>query len=174
MFEQKSLPRKGFCERAIANEPPSFPLSHHPGCARFKAHTFMLGRFHFCIGCYIGYPSAVASIGVGTWLYLENQVSLFILLGIGLSCYFTLFASHTKYSEIRNVKILQKFSIGVGSGFLLIFAFYFFDNPLIIKLLVMFILLIGLLLPVRAIHLRKATKICKSCGMKGIDPGCTE
>jgi hypothetical protein len=139
------------CERALANESPSFPLSHHPNCARFKSHTFNLGQFRFCIGCYIGYPSAITGI-VG---------------------YLAFLASLGKFSEMKIVKILQKISIGMGSGFILVFGFFLFDVFVVIKILVVILILVGLIIPIRAVHLRKALNICTSCERKGKDPYCS-
>ncbi|MEJ2280003.1 MAG: hypothetical protein P8Y70_19990, partial [Candidatus Lokiarchaeota archaeon] len=34
-------------------------LSHHPKCENFKDHTLNIGSRKFCIGCFVGYPSAI-------------------------------------------------------------------------------------------------------------------
>ncbi len=160
------------CERALANEPPSYPLSHHPNCSRFESHTFSLGRFRFCIGCYIGYPSAIFGLVLGTSLYLPSLVTLWHLFGCGLVAYLALLASLRKFSEFKYVKILQKISVGTGSGFLIVVGFFLFEVPLVIKFSFAALVLLGLLLPVRAVHLRKAINICVSCELKWIDPQC--
>ncbi len=174
MIDGKQTDKFQYCERARANESPSFPFSHHPNCGRFKSHTFTLGLFRFCIGCYIGYPMAIIGLVLGTSLYLQGLVSLWHLLSFGIGGYITLLISLGKFSEIRKVKILQKTCMGMGSGFLLVTGFFLFDIFLLTRIIIASFIFLGLIMPIRAVHMQKATKICLSCVLKGTDPHCAE
>jgi hypothetical protein len=109
----------------------------------------------------------------GTALLLQGIVSPWGLFGFGMAGYLSFLASLGKFSELKSIKILQKIGIGMGSGFILVFGFCLFDVLIIIKILVATLFLLGLLLPIRAVHMRKATKICALCESRGKDPDCS-
>jgi len=60
-------------------------LSHHPLCEKFESHTFKVGKYHLCKGCFLGYPTAVIVI------LLWTQTSLFV---------------HTTYIQVFELTIL--------------------------------------------------------------------
>lgn len=168
----QSTTKRRFWERA--KDPKEMVFSHHPPCNKYKSHTFRIGQYNFCIGCYVGYPAAVAGIIFGSWLYLGNATSLYLLLGIGFTCYLTFLFSFSRYSEKKPVKMSQKLAIGLGSGFLLVFGFYIFDIWVGFKILIGIGIFFGLLQPIRLFHNAKLIAVCDACTMKETDPNCTE
>jgi len=97
-----------------------FPLflSHHPRCTHFKGHTLNVGRIKLCIGCFIGYPSALLGILLIYILDLRSIISLQAFLNIGILLTLFFFLSFTGLTKIKIVKIAQKFLIGIGASFL--------------------------------------------------------
>lgn len=93
-------------------------LSHHPECKRFKGHTIKIGKVRLCIGCFIGYPSALLGIFLIDNLNFRTIISLQAFLTIGIVCLSFFFLSFTRLTKIKIIKIIQKFFIGIGSSFL--------------------------------------------------------
>ncbi len=164
--------KRGFWKRA--KDPKAMVFSHHPPCNKYRTHTFQIRYYNFCIGCFIGYPAAVGGIILSTWLYLSQSISLFLLLGIGILCYLTFLLSFSKYSEIKWVKIAQKFAIGLGSGFILVFIFFIFEVWIIFKIIIGFGFFVALLQPIRTFHKAKLIAVCNACQVKDTDPNCIE
>lgn len=95
-----------------------FFLSHHPECERFKEHTLNLGKVRLCIGCFIGYPTAICAFFLIRFLNLHLLFSaqpFFILSLIFLGTFFLSPLNLTKYKKI---KIFQKILIGIGAAIL--------------------------------------------------------
>jgi hypothetical protein len=143
-----------------------FLLSHHPHCEKFKNHTFRLFSKDFCIGCYIGYSSAILGIIISNILFKQHILpsSFFLLVGILMSLF--QFLSLTKITKIKKIKMIQKFFIGFGSGFILIYFWYLSDwiwyLTLLFELLIIFILNI----PIGILHFKTHEKICIECEWK--------
>ena len=95
-----------------------FFLSHHPECESFKEHTLNLGKVKLCIGCFIGYPTAICAFFLIRILNLHRLFSTqpsFILSLIFLGTFFLGPLNLTKY---RKIKIFQKILIGMGVAML--------------------------------------------------------
>ena len=93
--------------------------SHHPLCEQFENHTFRIFGRDFCIGCFIGYPVGFLTIIL---IYLFNLPSLiapyaFFIISVVSGLIYVFISKF--FTESRKVKISSKFSIGVGSGFLI-------------------------------------------------------
>ncbi|MFW9951652.1 MAG: hypothetical protein ACFFKA_16170 [Candidatus Thorarchaeota archaeon] len=95
-----------------------FLLSHHPECKKFKGHTLRIGKLNFCIGCFIGYPTAIISINVINLFNIRNFLSLQYFLIIGITLLLTFLLSFTGITKIKLIKVLQKIFIGIGASFL--------------------------------------------------------
>ena len=97
-----------------------FPLflSHHPECNHFSGHTLKVGKVRLCIGCFVGYPSAIFGIFLISVLDLKRFITLQAYLNIGIVFLFLFFLSFTGLTKIKLVKVIQKFLIGIGSSFL--------------------------------------------------------
>jgi hypothetical protein len=95
-----------------------FFLSHHPECERFKEHTLNIGKVRLCIGCFIGYPTALCSFFLIRILNLSSMFStlpFFILSFIFLG---TFFLSPLNLVKSKKIKIFQKILIGIGAAIL--------------------------------------------------------
>jgi hypothetical protein len=96
-----------------------FFLSHHPECESFKEHTLKAGKIKLCIGCFIGYPTAVGTfflIRIFNFYFLLSTQPFFILSLVLLG---TFFLSPLKLTKYKKIKIIQKFLIGIGAAMLI-------------------------------------------------------
>jgi hypothetical protein len=107
-------------------------LSHHPDCERFKGHTLNIGKIRLCIGCFVGYPTAIISILLISFFNLSSIIPYQLFLPIGLGLLSTFFLSIINLTKIKVVKIIQKFLIGVGASFLFWWIWYG-DTPLNVR-----------------------------------------
>jgi len=95
-------------------------LSHHPECSKFEDHTLKIAGLKLCIGCFIGYPTAILAFLVLNYFSFINiiPVQLSLLLSIAFLSFF--FLSPLNLIKNRNTKICQKVIIGIGAALLLI------------------------------------------------------
>lgn len=140
-------------------------LSHHPECEQFKNHTIKIGKNRFCIGCFVGYPSAI--IGILALYFLNFGAILssndFLIFGIFLLSSFIL--SPLNLTKAKLVKIVQKVLIGFGSAFL--FWWIWTLSNVFIQNLFFFLGVFGFLLIIlNAYHMYGMHKICKKCEYK--------
>ncbi|MHA1150792.1 MAG: hypothetical protein ACTSR8_21440 [Promethearchaeota archaeon] len=150
-----------------------FLLAHHPQCEDFEGHTLKIGKYRFCIGCFIGYPTAILSIIIidkfGLLYLLPSRA--FFFFGIGLIATFILSPLHI--TKIKTIKILQKILIGVGSGFLFWFLLIL-PNPLLINyflILIVFSVILGVLNFHHAYSFYSGCKKCEYALNWGVCPG---
>ena len=93
-------------------------LSHHPECDEFKEHTINISKVRLCIGCFVGYPTAIFGIYIIDLLNLNNIIYPQYLLMLSVLCLSTIVLSPLKKIKRKKYKILQKFIIGFGASFL--------------------------------------------------------
>ena len=93
-------------------------ISHHPECDKFNNHTINIGKVRFCIGCFIGYPTAIIGILLIDILNISHVIPTDYFFVISIIFISTFFMSPLHLTRIKKVKILQKFLIGLGSSFL--------------------------------------------------------
>ena len=105
-------------------------LSHHPECDKFNNHTINLGKLRFCIGCFIGYPTAIIGIILIDLLNISNIIPTDYFFIISIILISTFFMSPLHLIRVKFVKIIQKFLIGLGSSFLF-WAIWSLPNPLL-------------------------------------------
>jgi len=147
-------------------------LSHHPPCETYKNHTINIGKLKLCIGCTIGYSSAILSIILIKILYDRNSFNLIPLLILGIIFSLAQLLSLSSITEVKSIKIIQKFLIGTGSGFIVIFLYLTINLPEIFKLIVIFICISILVIPIGLLHYRTSSKICENCEIKKIPGKC--
>jgi len=99
-------------------------LSHHPECERFKGHTLNFGNVHLCIGCFVGYPTAIIGIFLISSFNISSLIPYQSFLIIGLGLLSTFFLSIINLTKIKVVKIIQKFLMGIGASFLFWWIWY--------------------------------------------------
>jgi hypothetical protein len=95
-----------------------FFVSHHPECNDFKGHTLRWGKVRLCIGCFIGYPTAIMTLLfiriLNMGLFFSSQLFFLIsLIFLG-----TFFLSPLNLTKDKRIKILQKFFLGIGTALL--------------------------------------------------------
>ncbi len=138
-------------------------LSHHPNCDNFgKNHTINIGKYRYCIGCFIGYPSVIIGILAIYYLNLVMILESIYLFTLGMVLISFVILSPLNLTKIKSVKILQKVLIGVGSAFLF-WWIWSLPNIFIINFLyfIMVYGLIGALL--NMYHMYGLNKTCKNC-----------
>ena len=94
-------------------------LSHHPECEIFgKSHTINIGKFRFCIGCFIGYPAAFIALFLINLLNLSNSIFYQFFLPFSIIFLATFILSPLKLTKNKKIKIIQKTFIGIGAALL--------------------------------------------------------
>lgn len=137
-------------------------LSHHPNCGKFENHVIKIGKYRLCIGCFIGYPTAFITISIINLLHLQEMLSsqLFVALGIILLSFFII--SLVNLTKIKWVKILQKFLIGIGAGFLF-WGLWKLPNSSIINFTLLYITFSVILGVLNGYHAYGFYRMCKKC-----------
>jgi hypothetical protein len=140
----------------------SFLIRHHPKCEKFNGHTIKIGRNDFCIGCFIGYPTAFLGILI---IYLLSLVITFrsgflLLVSTFLLSSFILSLLHL--TNKKNIKIIQKFFIGLGFAFLF-WGIWTLPNSFILNLF-LFVIIFGILYSlIMSYHAYSFYITCKKC-----------
>ena len=137
-------------------------LSHHPNCDKFKEHTFKIGKYQFCIGCFIGYPVAILGVLIIFLFNLTNIMESTLLFITGIILMSTFILSPLKLTKFKVIKIIQKILFNLGGAFLFWWIFtlpnHFFINFLL------FFLVFGIALAlVNAYHAFSFYRTCKKC-----------
>jgi len=149
-------------------------ISHHPPCETYKNHTINIGKLKLCIGCFVGYPSAILAVFLTKILYDRNSFNLIPILILGIIFSLAQLLSLTSITEIKSIKIIQKFLIGAGSGFIIIFLYITINLSEIFKLIIIFACVSILIFPIGVLHYRVSSKTCKMCEIKKIPGKCPE
>lgn len=147
-------------------------ISHHPNCEKYEEHVFKIRKVKFCIGCFIGYPSAIAGIGISLPLVYFELVSAWIFLSIGIVFSCAVLLSLTQFTKKRGRKILQKFLIGMGSGFILTSIWSFMGFAWYFKLLIIWGVIVVLNIPISIMHYKNHEKVCHQCEWKRMSKNC--
>ena len=147
-------------------------LSHHPSCPSYQNHTLNFSKIRLCIGCFIGYPSALLSILLGIFYIYPAFTQKFWLLLIGISLFMFQLLSLTKLTEIKLIKIIQKFSIGFGVGLVLVVSYYWFRGSVLVKLLGVWGVILIFMGPIGFLHYRNLRDKCENCPDRGKIKGC--
>ena len=142
-------------------------LSHHPSCSRYKDHTLNFSKIRLCIGCFIGYPSALLSIILGYFFIYPAFSQKIWLLIFGISLFLSQFLSLTKITEIKIIKIIQKFLIGFGAGQVLVVSYNFFHGSVFMKLLGVWGVMLIIMGPISLLHYRGLRDTCENCPERG-------
>jgi len=158
----KKSKKEGFFS-LVKKMPKEYLLSHHPTCKEFEEHTFSLFGKKFCIGCFIGYPSAIIGIIIATELLQISDDYSKSVFWVGMAFPSTIFLSFTPLTEKKTIKIIQKVLIGFGAGFLLTFIYYMPTQNKVLNFVVVFLLATSLNLILNIIHYRNHNKICSQC-----------
>jgi len=143
----------------------SLLLSHHPKCESFKNHTLKLGSLHFCIGCFIGYPTAIITILLFNIFEIYSLFDSVTLLYVGILFLSSFLLSPLNLTNRKGIKILQKFCIGFGSAFL--FWWIWTLTTQIFVNLITFIGIFGaIIVMLNGFHAYSFLKTCRKCKYK--------
>lgn len=140
-------------------------LRHHPLCEKFEGHTFRIKGIDFCIGCFIGYPTATISIITLPFTGLFNILTHTDLLIISIIFLSSFLLSLFGLTKRKSIKIISKISIGVGAGFLF-WSIFNSPNPYSVNFIIFGITFIILLSILNAYHGYGTYRICKKCEYK--------
>ena len=139
-------------------------FAHHPSCKYFTKHTLNIKNLRFCIGCFIGYPSALVSLLLFHNLYFSKYEATPLFIIIGILCFLPIFLSLTNITKIKPIKIGQKFSVGIGSGMIIAYLLAVVAPSSILSGFFWFFGIISILLaPVGYLHYRTMTAACANC-----------
>lgn len=147
-------------------------LSHHPSCSRYQDHTLNISKLRLCIGCFIGYPSALLSIIIGNYLIYPSVSQKIWLLLIGIFMFLFQFLSLTKLTEIKIIKIIQKFLIGWGAGQVLVVSYHWFSGSVLMKLIGVWGVMLIFMGPISFLHYRSLRDTCENCPERGNSLDC--
>ena len=93
-----------------------FLLSHHPECAKYQGHTIRIGKLGLCIGCFIGYPTAIISIILIGAFNLNHIIPVEYFLYFGIAFLASFILSPVGLTKVKFIKITQKILIGLGAA----------------------------------------------------------
>ncbi len=140
-------------------------LAHHPDCEEFDKHTFKIGRYQFCIGCFIGYPAAILGIFAIFYLNLIDILDAIYFFYISIILMATFILSLLNLTKIKSIKIIQKALIGLGASFMFWYI-WTLPNSFTMNFLIFNIVFSLLLTVFNAYHGYGLFKICKKCQYK--------
>ena len=95
-------------------------LTHHPECEKFKGHTIKCRGKEFCIGCFIGYPTAIIALPILTLVEINKLIPSHFLFLMSIISISTFFLNPLHLTKNKTIKIVQKFLIGFGAALLII------------------------------------------------------
>ena len=147
-------------------------LSHHPLCSQYQDHTLNFSKIRLCIGCFIGYPSALISILLGFYFIYPAISQKIYLLFFGIFLFLFQLLSLTKLTEIKPIKIIQKFLMGFVVGQVLVVSYYWFPGSLLIKLIGVWGVILFFMAPIGFLHYRNLSDKCENCPERGNSLGC--
>jgi len=139
-----------------------FFLAHHPDCENLKEHTLKAGRYRFCIGCFIGYPTAVIGIILIDFIGLIEIFSVQLFFILGISFLSLIILSILNLTKFKLIKIIQKIFIGIGGSFLF-WGIYLLPNPKIYNLFLIFLVFSTISSLLNFYHVFSIYKECKAC-----------
>ena len=139
--------------------------SHHPLCEQFKNHTFRIFGRDFCIGCFIGYPAGFLTLLLIFSFRLPSLITpyAFFIISLVFALIYILLASI--FTDSKKVKILSKFFIGGGSGFL-VSSIFTLDIPFWLRIIFGFVVIQTIVLILGMKRMRSIKKICNLCEWK--------
>ena len=138
-------------------------LSHHPNCEKFGInHTINFGKYKFCIGCFVGYPTAIIGIFIIFYFGLLEIFNSVFILALALIFISSLFLSPLNLTKKKWIKVIQKFLIGIGSAFLFWYI-WTLPNSFIINFTYFGLIFGMLLMMLNVYHGFGLYKTCKKC-----------
>lgn len=141
-------------------------LSHHPNCPEYDGHTLNIGQNRFCIGCFVGYPAGIIGLFVIPLSGLLQLLTSTMVLIISMALLSSIVLSLVKLTEIKIIKIIQKFLIGLGGAFLFWYI-WTLPNPFLLNFVWFFIIFTALTGGLNVLHAYGFYSTCKKCSYEG-------
>ncbi|MGA1873613.1 MAG: hypothetical protein ACMUHY_08060 [Thermoplasmatota archaeon] len=149
----------------------SFPylLSHHPHCSWYSRDVLRLGRWRFCWGCIVTYPTMIVTLTAIIFLGIHHRFDWwqFVAAGVILGS-FEFISLWRKGRGLRHRTI--KFFLGLGLAFVTVGVFTI-PISLFLRILIYFhlYLLAGLFGSLRVVAMEKKCKRCSWSALPGTD-----
>lgn len=164
MINLKKSYKKGRIRKFLLFGKNLFPLllSHHPECVNFSEHTLNYGKYRFCIGCFIGYPTIFFTFLLVSILDLRFNIPIQHFFQFGLIFLLICVFSSLKLTKNKGIKILQKILIGIGLALIIIWfskLSYLKSSQLLTTIIITFQIVILLNL----YHVYGFIKTCYKC-----------
>ncbi len=137
-------------------------LSHHPECEKFKEHTFKIKNYKVCIGCSVGYLTAIITLIIINFLNLIKIIDSQYFLILGLIFLGTFILGPLHIINSKKVKTLQKILIGIGTIFIISWIGTLPNSPKI-NLILIFIVICIVLWVLNVYHGYGFFNTCKKC-----------
>ncbi|TXT59692.1 MAG: conserved membrane protein of unknown function [Promethearchaeota archaeon] len=137
-------------------------FSHHPNCEKFEEHTFRIRGMKFCIGCFIGIPSAIIGVVLIYFLNLIFSFSQEVLLITGIVLMSTFLLSPLKLTKFRPIKFAQKILFNLGAAFIFWWVIYL-PNSLFFNLLFGLFVYMAAISVLNLYHSYSIFRTCKKC-----------
>jgi hypothetical protein len=150
-----------------------FLISHHPECTYFKGHTIEYKKFKLCIGCFVGYPTAIISITIINIIKIHEVIPLGIIFFLSIILLSTFILSLLNLIKNKKIKIIQKALIGIGAA-LLIHWIMLLPNTISINFIISIFTVNILLIIFNLYHVYGIWSVCYNCEYSfnwGVCPG---
>jgi hypothetical protein len=121
-----------------------------------------VGKFKFCIGCFIGYPTAIITFLLLRFLDLNTFIPNQYFFFFGLIFLSTFIFSLLKLTRNKKIKIVQKFFIGLGAASL-IYWIMELPNPRFTNLIIALITIWVIIMILNVYHVYGFLNNCHKC-----------
>ena len=137
-------------------------LRHHPECSQFKNHVLNIGKYGLCIGCFVGYPTAILSAIIMGIINIETYLGTEILFILSVLFLGTYILSPLNLTRWNKIKIAQKFCLGLGFAFLF-WAITSLSTSFVNKIFLYFGIFGTIFFLLNVQHAYSFYKSCKKC-----------
>lgn len=138
-------------------------MSHHPSCQTFDDDVYHVRGRRLCIGCFTSYPIAIFIVCLWLFGFISMPIRDYFILGFFSGM--VQFASASRLSDKRPVKIAIKVFLGLGMGF---FTIGVFSIPIhIILRILLFFILVQVTGLFSFFRMKKFESICRDCEYYG-------
>jgi hypothetical protein len=143
-----------------------FIFAHHPKCEKFNKDIFRIGSTEFCIGCFIGYPSALIGIFFGYFAFISPKINPIIIIVGSFLMMSTILLSFIPLTEKKEIKMIQKFFVGFGGGIFTCSVYFIIPGGQTTKIIGTIFIIFLLNFPISVLHYRNMNKKCDNCEYK--------
>lgn len=139
--------------------------SHHPLCEEYKDHTLRILGKDICIGCFVGYTSAIIFLLIGSLTGLFSTLTQQLLWRYGWLFSAGFLFSLFRLTKYKPLKIFSKILIGMGLAFFLV-AIWVYPWIIGVKILAIFLFLQMTFIIINLVRALDMYHTCKKCAFK--------